>query len=314
MACIVKAAEVVVVVVVVVVVLGGGHGGRCHAGHLAINCNSNTEITRSGEEKSIHSEEIRQARETVSENLYMVPLTGFEGVRAKVTTNMGTFTAWFPIMNHCPIGDSRWWQVLLEVKKHTSSTLTANLRVHNCFLSCELITDATRTNGRDLKLHNLDLFGRGASKWRTQRPESPCHVEKLANYSQTQILTSCTNPPPIGSASPPHSNTEQQPTHETTQQNTHKTTQQNTHKTTQQNTHKTTQQNTRKTTQQNTHEILITTSPPVTSSSVPESRAHQHKGLTSIQLGGGSGGSDSGDSDDDGCGASHHKTSSSTRK
>ncbi|KAK8405978.1 hypothetical protein O3P69_006999 [Scylla paramamosain] len=59
----------------------------------------------------------------------MVPLTGFEGVRAKVTTNMGTFTAWFPIMNHCPIGDSRWWQVLLEVKKHTSSTLTANLSV-----------------------------------------------------------------------------------------------------------------------------------------------------------------------------------------
>ncbi|MPC43097.1 uncharacterized protein LOC123514660 isoform X2 [Portunus trituberculatus] len=215
MADIVRAAAAAVVVVVVVVALGGGPGGKCGVAHASTNCNSETDDTEVfvsfGEEEVILREAIRQARWSVNKYLYMVPVIGFEGVRAEVTTNMGTFPAWFPIMDHCTLDNSRWWQVLLVVKKHTNSTLTVTLTVQNCLLSCELTTGAKHTSGRDLKLQNLELFGRGGSRWREQHPRYPCRVESEAKDPILVMTPSCTNPPSIGSASSPHSKTEKRP-------------------------------------------------------------------------------------------------------
>ena len=244
------------VVVVAVVVFGGAPGGQCG---LTTDCNSDTEIQRHEKEKQIHVESIREERWEVNKEMYVVPLEGFEGVRAEVTTNLGTFPAWFPIMDHCIIHSSRWWRMMLVVKKVTSSTATVTLRVHNCQLSCELTTDARHTSGSDLKLQKLELFGRGASRWRTQYPRRPCRVKITIEIFYTETLPFCTNPPPIGTASPPHSRPELQPTKWPTQQP--------------EPTQQPTQQPAQQPTQQSANGTLTSISPPATPSNSTELRA-----------------------------------------
>lgn len=198
------------VVVAVVLVLGGGRrGGRCVAAEGAADCTPDTDIQK--HEEIIHSEEINSAKEYVPKYMYVMPMPGFEGVRVEVTSNNGIFQAWFPFMDDCRIdswGD-KWWQVLVEVRK-TNTALTVTLALDICQLSCELTTDATHKSGRDLKLQNLKLYGRGASKWKEQRPHPSCKTVNHSTGVPLQNLRSCTNPPPISTISPPHLNTAQQ--------------------------------------------------------------------------------------------------------
>ncbi|MPC43099.1 hypothetical protein E2C01_036736 [Portunus trituberculatus] len=208
MVAIVKAVAAMAVVVVTL----EGPGVICGAAHNATNCTSTTDNTetlvRSKDEELIYSVAISKIRWNVIKYMYMVPLIGFEGVRAEVTTNMGTFPAWFPIMDHCTLDNTQWWQVIMEVNKHTSSTLNVTLTVHNCLLSCELTTGAQHTSGSNVKIQNLEVFGRGTSRWKTDYPPYPCQVQEVATHLTKVNPSSCADPPPIGSVSPRHFNAE----------------------------------------------------------------------------------------------------------
>ena len=74
--------------------------------------------------------------------MYVVPLTGFEGVSVEVTTSRGKYSAWFLI--HCRTKESQWWQVVVRMNR-SETNITATLGLPYC-LSCEVITDACNTH------------------------------------------------------------------------------------------------------------------------------------------------------------------------
>lgn len=129
--------------------------------------------------------------------MYVKPLTHFEGVTAEVAISNGTYSVWFPIMEHCSLNNSKWGPVLLKVEKHTSLTLNVTLRVYNCLLSCELTAKASHTSKTHLQLQNMTLYGKGPSKWKEQRPLKACGVETEAKDPIQKTLSSCTNHQPI---------------------------------------------------------------------------------------------------------------------
>ncbi|XP_045128618.1 uncharacterized protein LOC123514660 isoform X1 [Portunus trituberculatus] len=264
------------VVVVVVVVIGGDPGGKCRADPLKTNCNTDTEIQISGEEKLIHSESITEDRWSVTKNMFMVPLIGFESVRAEVTTNMGTFPAWFPVMDHCTPDNTQWWRVIMEVNKHTNSALFVTLAVYNCLLSCELTTGVKSTSESKVEIQNLKVFGRGTSRWTTNYPPYPCKVQEVANPT-TVTLSSCTDTPPISSAFPSHSSPEKRPAQRTAQRSPQRPVKWTTEQAT--------SQPTQKPTQQPAKGHLSTSSPPTIPSNTLEPPAHQTEVLTPTKIG-----------------------------
>ena len=131
-------------------------------------------------------------------DVYVVPKPDFEGVRAEVETNAGTFNAWFPFMDHCVLNDSQWWMMALEVEIYNSSSLRPKLRVHNCNFTCEIIVDPNFLHLTNVQIMGLKLFGRGPSKWTWLLPSHPCKVGDASFQSKPLTLPTCNIPPHHG--------------------------------------------------------------------------------------------------------------------
>ena len=140
---------------------------------------------------------------TIHHYMYVLPLPGFQGIRAEVKTNNGTLQAWFPFPEECRINHTQWWQVGVWVRNDIRP-LTVVLFVHHCHLPCNLNTDARLTSGSNLEIQSLELFGRGTSQWMQQRPDPSCGIlRKITRIIHSPPATkSCTKPPPSSTNCP----------------------------------------------------------------------------------------------------------------
>lgn len=173
MKCVMKGA--VLMAVLVVVLTAAKDASDCIPARESADI---IEIPESEREKSIYNRTIEGS--PLPEASYVVPMKNFEGVRAVVTANNETYPVCFPIMEHCRLNDSKWWQVLLDVKRNTDATFNVSLTVQKCLLA---ITVAPNGAPESVKLQNMELFGLGASKWKRKYPSSSgCKVETVAQF------------------------------------------------------------------------------------------------------------------------------------
>ena len=175
-----------VVLVLVLLVLNPGVG---LSPALAEDCAAAADKSMTeGEIQGIINKTIEGSGDTV--NLFVMPESGFKGVRLDLHGSDGTHhAAWFPVEPQCFRQDNKWYQSQAWANTNTdgSTSLSLGFRIWRCAMECTIDSPAPSQ-------YNLSVVAHGASKWLTGNVPWQCTSEYMVNLNSLNVTT-CIEPP-----------------------------------------------------------------------------------------------------------------------